>query len=323
MPIRFATVCSGIEVPSLAWAPLGMQPVFYSEIDPFANRFLRLRHPLTPNLGDMNKIDGDHWRGKVDVLWGSTPCQSLSEAGKRGGVVDPRGALMLGLVGLANQIMPKVLCWENVEGALTHKENPFGLFLASLSGSDEILVPPGKRWTNSGYVLGPERNVAWRLLDAQYAGLPQHRRRVFVVACPRDGPDPRKILFEAGTTANFDPKRARREEDALVGADRSAFGLAIRGRVGGQQIEQGDTLAHCLRASTGGSDKPMVLARTNGVWRARLMTPVEAERCMGMPDNYTAPTATESDSDRYFAIGNSLPVPIVKWIGEQIVRILN
>jgi DNA (cytosine-5)-methyltransferase 1 len=229
---------------------------------------------------------------------------------------------MLGFVGLANQIAPKVLCWENVEGALTHKDNPFGLFLASLSGSDEVLVPPGKRWTSAGVVSGPERVVAWRLLDAQYAGLPQHRRRVFVVACPVGGPDPRKILFEAGSRTDFAPKLARRHEDDLVGADRSAYGIAIRGRKGGQQIEQGDTIAHCLRASTGGSDKPMVLAKHEGVWRVRLLTPVEAERCMGMPDNYTAPTGSESDSDRYFAIGNSLPETLVHWLGEQIVSVL-
>ncbi len=320
MPLRFATVCSGIEAVSHAWIPLGLEPVFYSDIEPFANRFLAHTYPRVPNLGDMTKIEGEAWRGKVDVLWGSTPCQAFSLAGLRKGLEDPRGALTPAFVGLANQINPSILCWENVDAVLSHKENPFGLFLAALSGTDEVLVPPGKRWTDAGYVCGPERNIAWRLLDAQYAGLPQQRRRVFVVASPPGGPDPRKVLFEAGAPAHFDGQRARREQDALIGPDASAYALAIRGRQHGQQLEQGSTISNCLRASTGGSDKAMVLAKTAGRWRARLMTPLECERAMGMADFYTDIDGA-SDSNRYFAIGNSLPVPIVRWLGERLLSV--
>ncbi|AXQ69211.1 DNA methyltransferase [Caulobacter phage CcrBL9] len=327
MTFRYLTTCSGVEAVTLGWAPLGARAVAYSDYDPdndFPSRFLKERFPETPNLGDMLKIDGRLWRGRVDVLWGSTPCQSFSLGGLRKGIKDPRGALTPALVGLANEIAPKVLCWENVDGVLTDGDNAFGCFLAALAGSDTVLVAPGNKWPSAGYVVGPERRVAWRLLDAKHFFLPQQRRRVFLVACPVDGPDPREVLFEG--FAPFDTLGERRESWAPVVERRDvsadAYACAIRGRKHGQQFEQGGLIANCLRASQGGSDKPQVLAKEAGEqWRVRNMTPVEAERCMGMPDDWTLITGA-SDSDRYHAIGNSLAVPCVRYIGERLLKVL-
>jgi site-specific DNA-cytosine methylase len=140
-----------------------------------------------------------------DLFCGGTPCQAFSVAGLRNSLDDARGNLSLTFVGIANAIdhvrsvrgeSASIVFWENVPGVLSTKDNAFGCFLAGLAGEDNPLEPPRGKWTNSGYVLGPKRAVAWRLLDAQYFGVAQRRRRVFVVASARDDFDPAAVLFE-------------------------------------------------------------------------------------------------------------------------------
>lgn len=194
--MRFLSLCSGIEAASVAWEPLGWMPVAFAEVAAFPSAVLKHHYPNVPNLGDMTQIKGGRYEGKVDVLVGGTPCQAFSLAGLRAGLGDARGNLTLHFARLANEINPPYLLWENVPGVLSSEDNAFGCFLAALAGEKTELSPPGGRWTNAGYVLGPERSIAWRVLDAQYFGLAQRRARVFVVACPRGGADPREILFE-------------------------------------------------------------------------------------------------------------------------------
>jgi DNA (cytosine-5)-methyltransferase 1 len=140
-----------------------------------------------------------------DVFCGGTPCQAFSVAGLRRSLDDARGNLSLTFCEIANAIdsvrrsagmVASIVFWENVPGVLSTKDNAFGCFLAGLAGEDEALVAPGGRWTNAGFVDGPTRAVAWRVLDAQYFGLAQRRKRVFVVASARDGFDPAAVLFE-------------------------------------------------------------------------------------------------------------------------------
>lgn len=119
-------------------------------------------------------------------------------AGLRRGLEDERGNLALEFVRIADEIDPTFVVWENVPGVLSDRGNAFGCFLGALAGEVSQLEPPGGRWANAGYVLGPCRAIAWRILDAQYFGLAQRRKRVFLVACPRNGADPRTILFEYG-----------------------------------------------------------------------------------------------------------------------------
>lgn len=204
----YGSVCSGIEAATVAWHGLGWKPAWFSEIEPFPSAVLAHRYPDIENLGDMTVIDE-----LVDfdmvyapyVLVGGTPCQAFSVAGLRGGLSDHRGQLTLSYVELANAIdrrrissgkQPSIIVWENVPGVLSSKDNAFGCFLAGLAGEDCELQPSGKKWPNAGYVLGPQRAVAWRILDAQYFGVAQRRRRVFVVASARDGFDPAAVLFE-------------------------------------------------------------------------------------------------------------------------------
>ena len=138
-----------------------------------------------------------------DVLVGGTPCQAFSVAGLRGSLDDERGNLTLVLVRILNAIdfirakqrkQPCILVWENVPGVLSDKSNAFGCLLGALAGESRELQPPGTKWTHAGCVSGPRRRVAWRVLDAQYFGVAQRRKRVFLVASGRDGFDPAEVM---------------------------------------------------------------------------------------------------------------------------------
>ena len=213
---RFGSVCSGIEAASVAWGPLGWQAAWVSETEAFPSAVLAHHYPAVPNLGDMRALPGWIRSGMVeapDLLCGGTPCQAFSVAGLRQSLADDRGNLSLVFCEIADAIdsrrpVPCVVFWENVPGVLSTKDNAFGCFLAGLAGEAEPLVAPGGRWSDAGYVLGPARAVAWRVLDAQYFGLAQRRRRVFVVASARNGIDPAEILFEPkGVRRDFAPSR--------------------------------------------------------------------------------------------------------------------
>lgn len=209
-PLQYGSVCSGIEAVSLAWQPLGMVPAWFSEIDAFPNAVLAHHHPHVPNLGDMTRIAPQILDGTVaapDILVGGTPCQSFSVAGMRQGLADPRGALTLKYAELANAIdhtrkqskqPPAVIVWENVPGVLSDRNNGFGCFLGALAGESRELQPAGPRWSHAGCVYGPQRSIAWRVLDAQHFGVAQRRKRVFVVASARADLDPATVLFEPG-----------------------------------------------------------------------------------------------------------------------------
>lgn len=194
--MKYVSVCSGIEAASAAWHPLGFTPLAFSEIEPFPMAVLASHFPDVPNLGDLTKADFSQFKGQADILVGGTPCQSYSIAGMRKGLSDERGNLTLKFVEIADAIEPSFIVWENVPGVLSIQDNAFGCLLGGLAGCDGPLEPPGGRWTDAGYVSGPKRTIAWRVLDAQYFGLAQRRRRVFVVGCPREGADPAEILFE-------------------------------------------------------------------------------------------------------------------------------
>lgn len=228
MPISYGSVCSGIEAASVAWHHLGWIPRWFAEIEPFPSAVLAHHWPEVSNLGDFTAIRDKVTAGTVeapDVLVGGTPCQAFSVAGLRQSLDDKRGQLTLEFVRLANAIdsirsfrgqRPVTVVWENVPGVLTTPDNAFGCLLGALAGEEDAIVPgdcppTGKSsrfwvwskklgrhvpcWPKRGLVSGPIRTIAWRTLDAQWFGVAQRRRRVFVVAsagaiCPE------KVLFE-------------------------------------------------------------------------------------------------------------------------------
>lgn len=227
--ITYGSVCSGIEAATQAWHPLGMKAAWFAEIEPFPSAVLAHHYPDVPNHGDMTKLSALVLAGKIpapDVLVGGTPCQAFSVAGMREGLTDPRGAITIKYVELADAVdyvragqrkPASVIVWENVPGVLSDKGNAFGCFLGALAGKDCELQPPGKKWQDAGCVYGPKRTIAWRVLDAQYFGLAQRRRRVFVVASARDGFDPTEVLFEReGVRRDTAPRRGEGQDVACT-----------------------------------------------------------------------------------------------------------
>ncbi|EGZ5754176.1 Dam family site-specific DNA-(adenine-N6)-methyltransferase [Salmonella enterica] len=226
--MRYGSVCSGIEAASVAWEPLGWQPAWFAEIEAFPSAVLATHWPDVTNLGDMTGIAATVHAGDVeapDVLVGGTPCQAFSIAGLRNGLADKRGQLSLSYVELANAIDDKrrergeeeaIIVWENVPGVLSSKDNAFGCFIGALAGESCELQPAGGKWTNAGCVYGPSRIVAWRVLDAQFFGVAQRRRRVFVVASARKGFDPAEVLFELDSVRR--DSAPRRETQKAVAA---------------------------------------------------------------------------------------------------------
>lgn len=216
----YGSICSGIEAATVAWEPLGWKAAWFSEIEAFPSAVLAERWPEVVNLGDMTKIAAAVRAGEVqapDVMVGGTPCQAFSIAGLRNGLSDARGQLTLSYVELANAIDDKriergeeeaIFVWENVPGVLTSHDNAFGCFLAGLAGESCELEPSGGKWSHSGCVYGPQRTIAWIVKDAQYFGVAQRRKRVFVVASARKGFDPGQVLFESeGVRRDTPPSR--------------------------------------------------------------------------------------------------------------------
>ncbi|EKQ4677553.1 phage N-6-adenine-methyltransferase [Salmonella enterica subsp. enterica serovar Ruiru] len=235
--MKYGSVCSGIEAASKAWEPLCWKPAWFSEIEPFPSAVLANHWPEVTNLGDMTKIADAVRAGDVeapDVLVGGTPCQAFSIAGLREGLSDDRGQLTLSYVELANAIdanrrergePESIIVWENVPGVLSSKDNAFGCFLAGLAGESSELQPAGGKWTHAGCVSGPERVIAWRVLDAQFFGVAQRRRRVFVVASARKGFDPAAVLFKLDSVRrDTPPRRESQPEIARNAGERSKVG---------------------------------------------------------------------------------------------------
>jgi DNA (cytosine-5)-methyltransferase 1 len=207
--VRYLSVCSGIEAASVAWEPLGWEPAAFAEVEKFPSAVLAHHWPQVPNLGDMTRHES--WNlGAIDLLVGGTPCQSFSVAGLRKGLHDPRGGLMLTFLEIAQRQRPRWIVWENVPGVLSSDGGrDFGSFLGALGAL-------GYGW-------------AYRVLDAQWFGVAQRRRRVFVVGCLGDGAAAATVLFESESVQR-NPAPSR-EKGQGVAAD--AAGGAGGGRRGG------------------------------------------------------------------------------------------
>jgi DNA (cytosine-5)-methyltransferase 1 len=438
--LHFLSVCAGIEAASLAWHNLGWRACLLSEIEKFPRRVLAHHYPTTRLWGDFTALRVRHLRRMglplPSILVGGTPCQAFSVAGLRKSLADARGNLTLSFVRLAHALADagslRNAVWENVPGVLNTKDNAFGCFLGAIVGADDALpCPKGGSWPNAGMVAGPRARAAWRVLDAQYFGLAQRRRRVFVVVDFGNGADPAAVLFEpVGVHGNPAPRRETQKDVAGtvaggarkgggystddvpltsvlpervcaddIGALTSVGGHAVPGNsvqdaMAGQLIAYGGNntsgpidVAACLNAKSTqrgdfesetflvqepiafsakdyGGDAMTELAPTlragghsaghanagvmpavafntrqdpiheadcaqplgakdngNGVLissAVRRLTPRECERLQGFPDDYTLLPGYDADGPRYKALGNSMAVPVMRWIGERI-----
>ena len=346
--MRFGTVCSGIGAPEAAWHALGWQSVFASEIEAFPRAVLRHHWADTALHGDFTTIKGDEY-GPVDVLCGGTPCQSFSVAGLRGGMADERGNLALEFLHLARRLRARWVLWENVPGVLSSfGGRDFGAFLGGLA--------------ECGY------GFAYRMLDAQFFGLAQRRKRVFVVGYLGDWRPAAAVLFEpASLRGDPAPRREAGERVAPtvtrgspggrtygLDADTADSLIAYTLTVSANQTYGflGEAVARCLTSHPSRSDgetetfvpvvfgaqmsmphwqhdlcdtlqakNPKALASAAAV---RRLTPRECKRLQGFPDDYTAISyrnGMAADGPRYKALGNSMAVPVMRWIGARIAKV--
>ena len=194
--MKYLSVCSGVEAATVAWHPLGWDPLGYAEIETFPSAVLSHHYPNVPNLGDITKYKEWNTNGTVELLVGGTPCQAFSVAGLRKGLEDPRGNLTLVYTGILDRFKPKWFVWENVPGVLSSSGGrDFGSFLGAVA--------------ELGY------GFSYRVLDAQYFGVPQRRRRVFVVGCLGDWVSASKVLFEPDCLSrDIEESRKTRERTA-------------------------------------------------------------------------------------------------------------
>jgi DNA (cytosine-5)-methyltransferase 1 len=195
--LRYLDLCSGISAATQAFHGLGWKPVAFSETDPFAKAVLKHHYPNVPNLGDMKKYRrwSEELLAEVDLMVAGTPCQAFSFAGLRRSLDDERGILTLVFVKLfhyCNEVrkrhgrLPAIAVWENVPGALNTKDNAFGCLLGGLLGWPDAPKPPGGQWHKAGLLRSGSVRVGYRVLDAKYFGVPQQRRRIFLIAVPEE-----------------------------------------------------------------------------------------------------------------------------------------
>jgi DNA (cytosine-5)-methyltransferase 1 len=345
--VKGATLFSGIGAPELA-AP-EIKWVWHAEIDAFPSAVMAHHHG-TPNLGDVSAddfIERAKQHGPIDILVAGSPCQSFSVAGKRLGLDDARGNLALVTLRICQQLRPRWLVFENVPGLLTSgKGDDFAAFLDQME--------------KCGFAC------AWRILDAQYAGVAQRRRRVFVIGhLGDDWRPPAAILFEpAGLCGDTPPSRQAREEaaPAIAGSLDTQCGggkLTHQSAANGHIIVEGEDVQGTITTRTftsigardveEGAVRPMIAFGANnsagqGISASdaitptlsttkvpavagshltvRRLTPRECERLQGFPDDFTLipyrhgkPAA---DGPRYKALGNSMAVPVLRWILDRV-----
>ena len=360
--MRFASICDGISAVGCAWKPLGWSFAFKSEIEPFPGAVADFHHPEAPNLGNM--LEHKHWNDyRIELICGGTPCQAFSLAGLRKGLADPRGNLTLGYLGILEQYRPRWMVWENVPGVLSDRTGAFGAFLGGLA--------------KLGY------GFSYRILDAQYFGVAQRRRRVFVVGHLGDWRRAAAVLFERESLRWNPPPRREAGQGftfdvaPVIGASGRGFSrcgetrgqdpvIAVSAELSGTQCATTENLspaltagpmavAHTLRgagfdASEDGTGRgtPLVCMASgqanaeivkDGVPSltrlheapivfnhpaVRRLTPRECERLQGFADDYTLVLFRKkpaADGPRYKALGNSMAVPVMRWIGERIQRV--
>lgn len=335
-PFLFGSVCSGIEAASVAWEPLGWRPAWFSEIEPFPCKLLSHRFPKVENLGDMRYITEKQTfkNAIIDLLVGGTPCQSFSFAGLRTGLDSENGNLALEYCRILKAKQPKWFVWENVPGVFT-------------SFSDEKESKEARDWETSDFatLLLAFRecgySCAWRVLDAQYFGVPQRRRRVFVVGyLGKDWRPPAAVLFESeslcwditpkqkgktvkNANANFRTDRVTPPLDAAfskkLGVDNQSIKQNLPFLVpcwwdGGQISQTLDAVLYKGQTMPKKNRFPAIITDNMEI---RRLTPLECERLQGFPDNWTNIPGSKN-GPRYKALGNSKAIPVVRWIGKRI-----
>lgn len=291
----YGSACSGCGALDHALQRAGMECAWQIEIDPRRRSVLRRQFPGVLLMEDLRNVTD---APSVDLLAGATPCQDLSVAGSREGLAGERSSLFIDFIRLADRLAPAWILWENVPGVLSsHGGQDFALCLEGFTGARPDIPPGG--WRSSGVAWGPLRWTAWRVLDAQHFGVPQRRRRVFVVAGTGVGPAP-EVLLEPESLPG-DPEAGR-----TAGAVASCL-TSAGPRTGGYRLDDGQL------------GQLVTMVEPAGV---RRLTPRECERLQGLPDDWTRwddGGKRIADTPRYAMIGDAVAVPVVEWIGRRLL----
>ena len=326
----------------LAARKAGVTPLWSSEIERFPVAVTATHFPDTLQLGDITTINADELVS-VDIVCAGSPCQDLSVAGKRAGLNGARSGLFMDAIRIVRQLRertgkPRYFVWENVPGAFSSNHGlDFRAVLAEISQA-EIPMPKGGKWAQAGVVEWGEGSLAWRTLDAQYWGVPQRRKRIFLVADFR-GQSAGEILFERESVPRHSSAGREAGEGAAAGTERGSYipskARSLTARADGSPcIDRG----HAVYCSTTGSfndtqkekastlmardyKQPHIVNPQNTI---RKLTVTECERLQGLPDRYTDIEFNgkpASDSKRYKALGNGMAQPCADYVIMRIVNV--
>ena len=301
--MRYISLFSGIEAATVAAEALGWKPICFAEIDPFPCAVLKEHYPDVPNVGDVSKVDWRPYNGKCDLIVGGSPCQSFSIAGKREGLNGASG-LMWEYVRAVREVRPQWILWENVPGALSSSGGED--FRCLLSALDDF-----------GYGL------AWRVLDAQFFGVSQRRRRVFLVGRFGAKP-PTEVLFEPESLRGDLESSREKRESITERAGRSSKSCTMLVRCGCEGGGKGALVSDEVSLTLSTSNVQTLFDNRGDEMVVRKLTPMECERLQGFPDGYTKvpykgkPAEDCPDAPRYKALGNSMAVPVMRWIFERL-----
>ena len=344
--VKYLSICSGIEAASVAWHDLQWQAVGFSEIEPFPCAVLSHRYPATPNFGDMTRHANWHIEpGAVDLVVGGTPCQAFSVAGLRAGLADPRGNLALTFLAIVDRLRPQWVVWENVPGVLSSNGGrDFGAFVGALvelgygfayrvldaqhfgvaqRRRRVYLVANATDWRRSAAVLFEPESLRGNFAETHSEKPNAPAVDNVDTQLPRDGGG---LWWNGGhLSQTLDAVLYKRQ--TLPEKNRFPAVLAPAwipcSACGDWKCQIHDT--HVDACNCPGIDEWAAHSLSPYLDSAlRFLTPTECERLQGFPDDWTAVPyrgKPASDGPRYKAIGNSMAVPVMRWIGERIAAV--
>lgn len=306
--MKYFSVCSGMEAATLAWKPLGWELIGLCDFAPYPQEFLKHHYLRTPLYSDITLLNyyESYKKTKFDLLVGGTPCQSFSDAGLGKGLDDDRGKVALSFGQILKEKRPKWFVWENVDGVFKgeHKE-ALCQIITSFIG---VEFKP-ETLHKQGVVQGEEYSIAYRVLDSQYFGVPQRRKRIYVVGYRgKDWRPPFAVLFEEGC---FNQTETKDRKKGDVNTKNILREIKLAGTVT-------KSFATTLTDGFGKNSTSNYWVDERGI---RMLTETELERLQGVPDGYTKipyKGSPSSYSQRKSIIGNSMTVNVMYWIGQRI-----
>ena len=236
----------------------GITPLWASEIEPFAVRITTKRLPQMKHYGDVSSLNGAELP-PVNIITFGSPCQDMSIAGKRSGLDGSRSSLFYEAVRIIKEMRcatdgryPRFAVWENVPGAFSsNKGEDFRAVLESLCRikDETVSVPRSEKWTNAGEILADGFSLAWRVLDAQYWGVPQRRKRIYLVA-DFDSECAGKILLESEGLSGYSAEgfKAWQRTAAATESGSGTTGAVCLNDQGGNRMDVTEEVTCTLRA---------------------------------------------------------------------------